>query len=343
MRKFLIKLSCTVLPVFLLLFGLTAYVTLCVLPRTTGDLGHLALIPFDCKDDDTGEMKELLFKSINRSDSLRDVHADVLTVGDSFSGMGRLGYQNYLAAQGVSVVNCMRELYDNPFQYAYNILDLGLVDSTNISVLVVQVGERDLVSRSEEFDVDKIDMVETEHEPSVNGGDGNSSAWSLLRARDFLMYRLQWSPVYKVTLNNDFFDSKEPRSLYFYCADITNGLNIGEASKSKVLEAFRILTQKAEQRGIKLLLMLPVDKYDMYQDYIVDNPYPHPKTIIEDAKELFGDSSNVLMCKDLLTPLLEKGEKDVFLFDDSHWSYKAADIVGQELSKRVKMVLDSEK
>ena len=343
MKKFLIKLSYTVLPVFVLLFGLTAYVTLSVLPKTTGDLGHLALISFDCKDDDTGGMKELLFKSVNRSDSLRNVHADVLTVGDSFSKMGRLGYQNYLAAQGISVANCQRELYDNPFQYAYNILDLGLVDSTNISVLVVQVGERDLVSRSEEFDVNKIDMVEPDHELSSNSSDENSSAWSLLRARDFLMYRLQWSPVYKVTLNNDFFDSKEPRSLYFYCADITNGLCIGEASKSKVLEVFLILTQKAEQRGIKLFLMLPVDKYDMYQDYIVDNPYPHPKTIIEDAKEIFGDSSNVLMCKHLLTPLLEKGEKDVFLFDDSHWSCKAAEIVGQELSKRVKMVLESEK
>ena len=56
MKKFLKKLSYTVLPVFLLLFGLTAYVTIYVLPKTTGDLGHLALIPFDCNDDGTDEM-----------------------------------------------------------------------------------------------------------------------------------------------------------------------------------------------------------------------------------------------------------------------------------------------
>ena len=334
MKKFLTKLSYTVLPVFLLLFGLVAYVTLYISPRTTGDLGHLAYIPFDCQEDAPGEMEELLFEDVRQTDSLRSVHVDVLTVGDSFSRMGRIGYQNYLAAQGVSVANSTRELYENPFQYAYNILDRGLVDSTNISVLVVQVGERDLVSRSEEFDVNKVDIHELDPEPPSNGG-GSANDWSLLRARDFLMYRLHWSPVYKVTLDEDYFNNKEPRSLYFYCADITNGVNIGEASRQKIQEVFQILTRKAEERGIALLLMIPVDKYDLYQDHIVDNPYPH-KTYIEEARDIFGDTPNVLLCKYLLTPLIEKGEKDVFLFDDSHWSIKAAEIVGKELSKRVK-------
>ena len=334
MKKFLTKLSYTVLPVFLLLFGLVAYVTLYISPRTTGDLGHLAYIPFDCQEDAPGEMEELLFEDVRQTDSLRNIHVDVLTVGDSFSRMGKLGYQNYLAAQGVSVVNCKRELYDNPFQYAYNILDRGLVDSANISVLVVQVGERDLVIRSEEFDVNKVDIRELGSKSPSNGG-GSANDWSLLRARDFLMYRLDKSPVYKVTLDKDYFNSKEPRSLYFYCADITNGVNIGDASRQKIQEVYQILTRKANERGIALLLMIPVDKYDMYQDHIVDNPYPR-KTYIEEAREIFGDTPNVLLCKDLLTPLIEKGEKDVFLFDDSHWSIKAAEIVGKELSKRVK-------
>ena len=338
MKKFLIKLSYTLLPVFLLLFGLTAYVSLSVLPRTTGDLGNLALIPFDCPDDSSDEMKELLFMNIRQSNSLKDVRADVLTIGDSFSRMGRLGYQNYLAAQGVSVVNCARELYENPFQYAYNILDRELIDSMHISVLIVQVGERDLVSRSEEFDVNKVDMKELTPATSSSNGDGNPNAWSLLRARDFLMYRLQWSPVYKVTLDKDYFNNKEPRSLYFYCADITNGVNIGETSREIIHQVYQILTRKAEERGIALLLMFPVDKYDMYQDHIVDNPYPR-KTYVEDAHEIFGDTPHVLLCKYLLTPLIENGEKDVFLFDDSHWSIKASEIVGKELSQRVKLLM----
>ena len=343
MKKFLIKLSYTVLPVFLLLFGLVAYVTLYISPRTTGDLGHLALIPFDCHDNTSDEMLEQLYLNIRQSDSLKSVHADVLTIGDSFSQMGSLGYQNYLAAQDVSVANCIRELYENPFQYAYNILDMGMVDSTNISVLVVQVGERDLVRRSLEFDVDKIDMKELESKPHSNISERNANEWSLLRARDFLVYRLYKSPVYKVTLSRDFFDSKEPRSLYFCCEDITKGLGINESSRLIVSNVFRLLTQKAEKRGIKLLLMLPVDKYDLYQNYIVDNPYPYPKTVIEDARDIFGNRPDVLLCKYLLTPLVEKGEKDVFIFDDSHWGVKAAEVVGMELSSRVKFLMESQK
>jgi len=84
--------------------------------------------------------------------------------------------------------------------------------------------------------------------------------------------------------------------------------------------------------------MFPVDKYDMYQDHIVDNPYPR-KTYNEDAREIFGNTPQVLLCKYLLTPLIEKGEKDVFLFDDSHWSIKASEIVGKELSQRVKTLM----
>lgn len=336
MKKFLSKLSYTVLPVFLLLFGLTAYVTLYVAPRTTGDLGYLALIPFDCREDDPDEMKEQLFKDIRQSDNLRNVHADVLTVGDSFSRMGRLGYQNYLAAQGVSVANCVRELYENPLQYAYNILDQGLVDSTNINVLVVQVGERDFVSRFEDFDIKKVDINKLEQEPFSNHRKVKANEWSLLRARDYLVYRMYRSPVYRVTLNRDFFDSKEPRNLYFCCEDITKGMSINESSKFKIENVFQILTKKAEEQGIKLLLVVPVDKYDLYQDYIVDNPYPHPKTIIEEARDIFGNNSNVLLCKFLLKPLVEKGEKDVFLFDDSHWSYKGSEAVGKELARRIK-------
>ena len=341
MKQFLIKLSYTVLPVFLLLFGLMAYVTLYISPRATGDLGNLACIPFNCQEDDENEMKELLFEDIRNSEELKKVHADVLTVGDSFSRMGTRGYQNYLSLQGVSVSNCYRDMYDNPFQYAYNILDKGLVDSTNIRVLVVQVGERDIVNRMETFNVDKIDMDDLEPEAPSDDGDArsNPNKWSLLRARDFLMYRLQWSPVFNVTLDRDFFDGEYARSLYFYCADVANGVCISEADKPRVKELFLLLTQKAKERGIQLILMVPVDKYDLYQDYIVDNPYPHPKTVNEDVRSILGDTPNVLLCKYVLTPLLERGEKNVFLVDDSHWSYKASEVVGKELSRRVKLLM----
>ena len=345
MKKFLLKLSYTVLPVFLLLFGLVLYVTLYISPRAdTGDLGNLALIPFWSEYGQMirqHEIKDTLFMKVNKTEDLRNIHVNVLTVGDSFSQQEHAGYQNYMSGEGLTVANCKRSLYDSPIQYAYNIMDWGVVDSTNIDVLVVEVGERDFAIRIDNFGVEKIEVPEPEKPSQGDGEEYNPNKWSLLRARDFVLYRFaNRSPVYVVDLKQDFFESPEPRKLYFYCADIINGMTIEESIRPKVKEVFDLLTRMAHERGFALVFMLPVDKYDLYQDYIVDNPYAYPKRINEDVRELLGDIPEVMLSKYYLKPLIDKREKDIFLFDNSHWSYKASEVVGKELSRRVKLLME---
>ena len=348
MKKFLTKLSYTVLPVFLLLFGLTAYLNLYIRPQATGDLGRLAFVMVG---EDYGqrieqnEMKEKLFSNVRETEDLRNIHVNVLTIGDSFSQQEHAGYQNYMPQEGLTVANTRRGLYDNPIQYAWNLLDAGIVDSTNIDVMVVEVGERDFPRRIDNFRIDKLEVAE----PDSPDEDEEESLWdirqwSLLRTRDFLMYRYAGrNPVYHVDLDRDFFISKEPRILYFYYADILNGITIEESIRPKVKAVFDLLTSKAKERGFALILMIPVDKYDLYQDYIVDNPYDHPKRINEEVRELLGDIPEVMLCKFTLQPLLERGEKDVFLFNNSHWSYKGSQAVGKELSRRVKLMINRKK
>lgn len=345
MKKFLLKLSYTVLPVFLLLFGLVLYVTLYISPRAdTGDLGNLALIPFWSEYGQMirqHEIKDTLFMKVNKTEDLRNIHVNVLTVGDSFSQQEHAGYQNYMPGEGLTVANCKRSLYDSPIQYAYNIMDWGVVDSTNIDVMVVEVGERDFAIRIDNFGVDKVEVPEPEKPSDNDTVETNRNEWSLLRARDFVLYRFaNRSPVYVVDLKQDFFESPEPRKLYFYCADIINGMTIEESIRPKVKEVFDLLTRMAHERGFALVFMLPVDKYDLYQDYIVDNPYAYPKRINEDVRELLGDIPEVMLSKYYLKPLIDKGEKDIFLFDNSHWSYKASEVVGKELSRRVKLLME---
>ena len=338
MKKFLIKFSYIVLPIYILMLGLVAYVTLYISPRADSDLGSLALIPFGVEYSQSlkkYELKDTLFIKVNHTEELRNIHVNVLTVGDSFSQQGSAGYQTYMPGEGITVANCRRSLYESPIQYASNILDWGVVDSTNIDVLVVEVVERDFALSIGNFKESKVEVPEPES--TSDKEERNANEWSLLRARDFILYRFAGrSPVYQVTLDKDYFNSKEPRSLYFYYVDVANGLTIDEALRPKVKEVFDLLTHKAHERGIKLMLMMPVDKYDLYQDYIVDNPYPHPKRINEDVREILGDIPEVMLCKDYLLPLLASGEKDVFLFDNSHWSWKGSQAVGKELARRVK-------
>lgn len=344
MKRFLIKLSYTMLPVFLLLFGLTAYLNLYIRPQATGDLGRLAFIIIG---EDYGqrieqhELKDTLFNKVRETEDLRNIHVNVLTIGDSFSQQEHAGYQNYMVQEGVTVANMRRDLYDNPIQYAWNLLDAGVIDSTNIDVMVVEVGERDFSLRINSFSTDKVEVGEPDLPDE--GGEENVwdiRQWSLLRTRDFLMYRYAGrNPVYEAELDRDFFTSNEPRRLYFYCADILNGLTIDEPVRPKIKEVFNLLTTKAHERGIAFFLMIPVDKYDIYQDFIVDNPYDHPKRVNEEVREILGDIPEVLLSKYSLQPLIDKGEKDVFLFDNSHWSYKASEVVGKELSRRIKVLL----
>lgn len=347
MKKFLIKLSYTVLPVFLILFGLEAYVSLHVVPRATGDLGNLALIEFEEEYEErifSRGMKEKTYFDVNATEDLKDIHVNVLTVGDSFSQLGEFGYQNYMSAEGLTVANTKRNLYDSPIQYAYNLLDWGVVDSTNIDVMVVEVGERDFPIRINNFSVDKIEKPDVEISTDDVDEETNTNKWSLLRTRDYVMYRLGVRcPVYSATLSRDFFECDKPRTLYFYYADILNGIYIDDAVKHKIKEVFDMLTQMAHERGFVLMFMLPVDKYDLYQDFIVDNPYPHPKQINEDVMDVLGDIPEVMLSKYYLQPLLEKGEKDVFLFNNSHWSYKAAEVVGKELSRRIISIRNDDK
>ena len=341
MKRFLIKLSYLVLPIYLLMLGLVAYVTFYISPRAdVSDLGYLALIPFGAEYGQMiskNEMKDTLFIIVNHTEELRNIHVNVLTVGDSFSQQGSAGYQNYMPGEGISVANCRRSLYESPIQYACNILDWGVVDSTNIDVLVVEVVERDLAINIGNFGENKIEVPEPDSTSDKVVGSAN--VWSLLRARDFVLYRYAGrSPVYTFDLKRDFFSSREPNKLYVYDRDVINGLTIDEALRPKVKEVFDLLTRKAHDRGIKLMLMMPVDKYDLYQDYITDNPYP-PKRVNEDVREIFGDIPEVMLCKYCLQPLLDKGEKDVFLFDNTHWSYKGSEAVGKELCRRVNLLM----
>ena len=323
------------------MIGLVVYVTLYISPRADSDLGSLALIPFGVEYSQSlmkYGMEDTLFMKVNYTEELRNIHVNVLTVGDSFSQQGNMGYQNYMPGKGFSVANCRRSLYENPIQYACNILDCGIVDSTNIDVLVVEVVERDFALRISDFKESKVEVPEPES--ASDGEKRNANEWSLLRARDFILYRFaSRSPVYVVDLKKDFFSSCEPNKLYFYDGDIKNGLTIDEAVIPKVKNVFDLLTRKAHERGIQLMLMVAVDKYDLYQDYIMDNPYP-PKQVNEDVREIFGDIPEVMLCKYCLQPLLDKGEKDVFLFDNTHWSYKGSEAVGKELSSRVNLLMN---
>ena len=141
-------------------------------------------------------------------------------------------------------------------------------------------------------------------------------------------------PIYTAQLEDSLFSSKEPNKLYFYCFDIRNGVRIKQENEKKVVQVFNTLHDKAQRKGMSFILMVAVDKYDLYQKYIVNNSFP-TKTINEDIEHILGKNPHLFLAKQYLLPMVERGEKDIFRFTDTHWSYKASEALAEELYKRI--------
>ena len=340
MKKFLFKLSFTVFPVMLFIIGCMTYLSVYVSPNVSGDIGKLGMIPFGHEYNrflEQNYLKETLFKTV-KQESICEVQTDVLTIGDSFSQQGICGYQNYLAHKNIKVVNCFDNVTDNPLQIAYDLLERDIVNHKLTKVLIVECGERTIEGRFKSFNPN-ISRKEQQQQPvRVNEPEtaNNSNDWSVSRARDFILYRIGIdNPIYKATLRHDYFTSNEPNVLYFYNEEIEKGHCLKVSTATKMMEVYKMLQDKAKERGVKLFLMIAVDKYDLYQDYIVDNQYPQ-KTINEDIERVLPDTPELILTKKYLVPLVEKGEKDVFMFNDTHWSYKASEVVANEIYCRIK-------
>ena len=336
MKKFLIKISYTLLPLWLVAVITVSYFSLVVCPEISGDIGRLAIIPFGHEYDRElakHYFTERMYTTVTDLNVLKQCQADVVTVGDSFSDRAEDAYQNYLTDRGLKVVNCQRKMFYNPVTFAYEIMDLDIIDSTRTPILVVEIGERAIDLFMCDFDPKPMLQQMFTEKKKLQGKSPNK--WSLSRLRDYVAYHsgFMTPPILELTLDKDYFSTDDPRRLYFYSDDIIE-MGINPSHEAKIKKTYQALMDKADEKGIRLLFVIAVDKYDLYQKHIVDNPYP-PKHVIEDMQRLFNDDPRILLCKDFLQPMVDRGEKDVFLYNDTHWSYKAAKVVADEIYGKI--------
>ena len=194
MKKFLIKISYTVLPVWLLLVGMAIYLS--VTGDNSGDLMRLGLIDGGPEYSDSiiaaDALPEVYYGSLDNDSLMALDTCDVVVIGDSFSHGGGVGKQgdfvNFLAhdsGQRVVVYTPAGDAQASPMQMAYDALRLGIIDSTHVRNLVVQEVERYLVGRHHTFtDVDGIDyqiLLEADYlANAVENGYGRQSVEAFL-------------------------------------------------------------------------------------------------------------------------------------------------------------------
>ena len=138
-------------------------------------------------------------------------------------------------------------------------------------------------------------------------------------------YGKMTSHVYREELTKDFFSTKVSKDLLFYHEDLKY-LKLETKENIELLnDNFNKLAYELDKKGIKLIFMPAVDKYNLYRPYIISNIYP--ESIFFEYLETLPKDYIFINTKRILSKELEKGEKDIFYVDDTHWSYKASEAI----------------
>jgi hypothetical protein len=327
MKQFLVKISFVILP----LLALCVIYPVFYVPAFTGDLGRLAQIPFGKEYDlliekdfpEKYHVKDTLI--LNSSHVQFGQKPTVITIGDSYSGMGKTGYQNYLALHGLNVVNFVRKhAQDSPVKIISAMLNDNMIDSTTCKAVIVQTGSRNCISRLQEsFDTISYKSIK-EYIPANN----SRRPLNLLNLCSFI--RLQFgydSPVLKAQLDRQRFSHKWGDRVYYYKEDLWFQYTKKEDIET-AKENLKILNDKFLQKGIKLVFLICADKYDVYRPFMTDSNLP-VDTLTDDFDSISGIC--VIDTKPLLCEMVREGKKDVCFMNDSHSSHIANKAIAEKI------------
>ena len=142
------------------------------------------------------------------------------------------------------------------------------------------------------------------------------------------------SQTYSVEATENLF-SINSRKLLFFDQDIdflkfsNDSLKIVRLNKT-----LNYLSKKLRSKGVTLIVLPCPDKYDMYYSYIQNqNKYPRPLFFRYYNK--LPKSYVYINSKEILSSMLYE-TKDIYYWDDTHWSPIAAQRIAREISKAMK-------
>lgn len=295
---------------------------------------------------------------------------EIVTIGDSFSNGGGSGLNNYYQYY-ISDINKKNVLnvknVVGPDSYLETIITLineGVLEKWGTKYIIFETVEREAINRlSKEIDFNfKANLtqetlnlmdcfIDKDVEISKNseGFVVNNVKTSIFDIEkhtinifnnlnvNAIFYNIFYnfndrafsSSAYKVKLDQEFFSVKSSDTLLFYKNDLKG---LGKATKENVEllnDNLNKLSNLLLERGIKFYFMPVVDKYNLYSKYIVNNSYPKSQ-FFELLREL-PKEYEFIDTKKILREELEKGVKDLYYSDDTHWSYKASEAIFKEV------------
>ena len=262
---------------------------------------------------------------------------DVVTIGDSFSNGGAGGknrfYQDYIATiNGMNVLNIPPYKDLDPVRTISIMLNSGFLDSLHTRYVLVGMHEWgympelaspvDFSVSMDPEDIKRLKPMDYNVPHPFVSFINNGNAKFVLNK---LLYQFSdhafFSSVYKCKLSQSLFNASDDSTLLF--------LRMKTISDRKAIQAMNdnlnTLADRLSARGITLVFMPCVDKFVLYSQFVINNPYP-VSTFFEDLNKL-PKRYRFINTKEILIDHLRNGEKDLFYADDTHWSWKASEAI----------------
>lgn len=326
MKRFLKKSLIYITPFAILL----AYY-LYVIKNISGDIGWLGYIPFGEYNVNCNIPDKNRIVSCYSIDELKN--AEIISIGDSFNKYGGAGsFSNYIGNE----LNC--DIYRMQLTMSnYKLVDSLIAANSfpNCKVLILESAERALIYRLNYGNPDgkltfdkKDEITDDDWKTLLTINDFNSFL------RESVNYN---NPINSVKLDGQYFSCDYcPNKLFFLDSRNDSELGFKNIKGDEYITAKENLMNiksNIESKGIKMIFVVAADKYDMYYDYTTNNKYGKNPTL-----DYFSDidSTFFVNSKSILKPYLDKGVKDVYLANDTHWSPVAAEIIGKHIAKIIK-------
>lgn len=345
MKKLLIKTSILVIPIFLIYILKENFYS-----KEKGDLFRMGYI-FDTKEYNSIDIfrsyyKKKIYKDVSEI-NLNQVNSfDIISIGDSYSEQVEVGYQNYtMLGSNKKVLNIDRKLYDSPIQVLNNLLNGDFFKTNKTKYVILQNAEREFVKRSLEvpknmsFTIDSIKKKQVKNnikkeEKKAEKKPNDFFSKEMVR---FVMYNFNYmlddnafvSQTYKVNTTKNLFSVSENNLLFYNDDIIALKLNNDKKRIQNLNDELNFLADRLSKLDIKLIVLPAPDKYDLYYDYIV-NKEKYEKPILLDYLFTLKKKYIYLNSKKVFSEAIKK-EKDVYFYDDTHWSPKASKLIASEI------------
>ena len=281
---------------------------------------------------------------------------DVITLGDSFSeGIGATlpingtGYQDYLVNKyGIRVLNA--GITENCVEDLYILLNSGIIDEVRPKAIILESAAREVQHRLGMQEIQPESITKEMSERYLRGLRANASSLSLASGfmpsimvqanMKFISYKLYhiMNPeclsfsVYINELSRNLFSNPGYEHILVNFIGDFNYLGLpldAETANMNLNKAAKILREK----NIQPIFFAAADKYDLYYPYIINHNGRPENNFFPEIRKVSPKDYVFIDTMKMFREALERGEQDIYCFNDTHWSSKGIQIFCDELVK----------